>query len=86
MKVIAKASLLPAQREYLHKVMTILDVKEQHARILLIHYRWDVERLLDAFGDRGTDWLFSQAGVAIRSESTNSPVTICDVCADDDLN
>lgn len=84
-KLITEETLLPAQREDLRRVMDILSVKEQVARTLLIHYRWDFESLFLAFGERGSDWLYSQAGVAIRPESTNSIVTICSVCTDEDL-
>jgi ariadne-1 len=84
-KLITAETLLPTQREDLRKVMDILSIKEQVARTLLIHYRWDFETLFLAFGERGSDWLYSQAGVAIRPESTNSIVTICSVCTDEDL-
>eukprot|EP00253_Pinus_taeda_P018669 PITA_18669 len=85
-RLISQQTLLPSQREDLRKVMDILVVKEQFARTLLIHYRWDFARLFDAFVERGNDWLFSQAGIAIRPKSTNSLfVTIYIVCAEQDL-
>jgi ariadne-1 len=84
-KLITEETLLQAQREDLRKVMDILFLKEQVARTLLIHYRWDFERLFLAFGERGTHWLYSQAGVANRQESTNSIVTICSGCTEEYL-
>ena len=88
-RLISQETLLPAQREELSKVMDLLAVKEQLARTLLIHYRWDFARLVDAFVERGNDWLFSQTGVAITlPKSTNSQagVTDCIVCGDEDLS
>lgn len=58
--------------------MEILTIKEQCAR-------WDFQRLLDSYVERDVEWLFSQEGVANRPESTNFIVTICDVCAKEDL-
>jgi len=89
-KVITKASLLAAQREDLHKVMEMLGLKEQHARTLLIHHRWDVERLLAVLVDKGKDCLFSQAGVtlleAMDSHPTSLPsVVTCHICIEDKM-
>ncbi|KAK6136797.1 hypothetical protein DH2020_029467 [Rehmannia glutinosa] len=52
-KVITKESLLAAQREDLRRVMDLLSVKEHHARTLLIHYRWDVEKLISVYVEKG---------------------------------
>eukprot|EP01018_Ginkgo_biloba_P032064 Gb_09093 [translate_table: standard] len=86
-KVITKASLLAAQREDLRKVMEMLGLREQHARTLLIHHRWDVERLLAVLVDKGKDWLFSEAGVTVL-ESSLCPqslpsVVMCNICMED---
>ncbi|XP_042404535.1 probable E3 ubiquitin-protein ligase ARI2 [Zingiber officinale] len=81
--VITKESLLATQKEDLRKVMELLALKEQHARTLLIHYRWDVERIFELLDQKGRDRLFSQAGVTVvdnKGLSTSvNPVT-CDVC------
>ncbi|GLJ22723.1 hypothetical protein SUGI_0428140 [Cryptomeria japonica] len=89
-KVITKASLLAAQREDLHKVVELLRLKEQHARTLLIHHRWDVEKLLSVFVDKGSDRCLSEAGVMVleptSSCSTSLPSSVlCEICMDDKL-
>ncbi|RWR76941.1 putative E3 ubiquitin-protein ligase ARI2 isoform X2 [Cinnamomum micranthum f. kanehirae] len=86
-QVITKESLLVAQREDLRKVMDLLTISEKHARTLLIHHRWDVERLLAVLVEKGRDQLFSKAGVTIVERNDlaclqSSPVT-CNVCIDD---
>ncbi|KAK4401581.1 putative E3 ubiquitin-protein ligase ARI1 [Sesamum angolense] len=64
-KVITKESLLAAQREDLRRVMELLSVREHHARTLLIHYRWDVEKLIAVYVEKGKSCMFSEAGVSV---------------------
>ncbi|KAL3637640.1 hypothetical protein CASFOL_018511 [Castilleja foliolosa] len=40
------------KKEDLRRVMDLVSVKEQHARTLLIHYRWDVEKLIAVYIER----------------------------------
>ncbi|CAD5318628.1 unnamed protein product [Arabidopsis thaliana] len=89
-KVITKESLLAAQREDLRRVMELLSVKEHHARTLLIHYRWDVEKLFAVLVEKGKDSLFSGAGVTLlenqscdSSVSGSSSMMSCDICVED---
>ncbi|KAH0467384.1 hypothetical protein IEQ34_004622 [Dendrobium chrysotoxum] len=63
--VITKESLLAAQKEDLRKIMELLALSEQHARTLLIHYRWDVERIFELLEQKGKDRLFSEAGLTM---------------------
>lgn len=68
--------------------MELLSVREQHAHTLLIHYRWDVEKLTAIFVDRDRDYLFSQAGVPLdQSQDVGSLVSssnvMCTVCWED---
>ncbi|XP_010526933.1 PREDICTED: probable E3 ubiquitin-protein ligase ARI2 [Tarenaya hassleriana] len=90
-KVITKELLQLAQREDLQRVMDLLLVKEHHARTLLIHYRWDVEKLFAVFVEKGEDSLFAAAGVSIaehqQGNSVLSPSTTmtCDICVEDHL-
>ncbi|XP_020095693.1 probable E3 ubiquitin-protein ligase ARI2 isoform X3 [Ananas comosus] len=87
-RVITKESLLAAQREDLRKVMELLALREQHARTLLIHYRWDVERIFELLEVKGRERLFLEAGVsAIENKgrvlsSSPCPIT-CNVCFDE---
>ena len=67
--------------------MDLLTLSEKHARTLLIHHRWDVERLLAVLVEKGRDQLFSKAGVTIVEHNDlarlqSSPVT-CDICIED---
>lgn len=87
-KVITKESLLSAQREDLGRIMDLLSVKEHHARALLIHYGWDVEKVLAVLVEDGIEKLFAAAGVKVvehddlLSFQFSSTVT-CNICFDD---
>ncbi|XWS55265.1 hypothetical protein CRYUN_Cryun10bG0160400 [Craigia yunnanensis] len=88
-KVITKESLLAAQREDLRRVMDMLSLREHHARTLLIHYRWDVEKLLAVLVEKGKADLFASAGVSVvESEDTGTSVSssstsMCDICIEE---
>ncbi|XP_044508823.1 probable E3 ubiquitin-protein ligase ARI2 isoform X2 [Mangifera indica] len=71
-KVITKESLLVAQREDLKRVMDLLSLREHHARTLLIHHRWDVEKLLAVLVEKGKASLFSDAGVPVNEDTGSS--------------
>ncbi|XP_051147152.1 probable E3 ubiquitin-protein ligase ARI2 isoform X3 [Andrographis paniculata] len=86
-KVITRESLLAAQREDLRRVMELLSVREHHARTLLIHYRWDVEKLISVCVERGRSFMFSQAGVTVEhidlDPLESSSMVMCNICMDD---
>ncbi|CAN7048308.1 hypothetical protein IGI04_025630 [Brassica rapa subsp. trilocularis] len=87
-KVITKESLLAAQREDLRRVMELLSLKEHHARTLLIHHRWDVEKLFAVLVEKGKDFLFSGAGLALAEDDptfspSSSMMLTCDICVED---
>ncbi|CAK7347658.1 unnamed protein product [Dovyalis caffra] len=89
-KVITKESLLAAQREDLRRVMDLLSLKEHHARALLIHYRWDVDKVLQLLVDKGKERLYADAGVTITdhsdlAQSQSSSSVECGVCFDNVL-
>lgn len=90
-KVITKESLLAAQKEDLRRVMDLLSLKEHHARTLLIHYRWDVERLFAVFVERGKAKLFSEAGVSMveYQDADTVPSSLstimCEICIEEVL-
>ncbi|XP_041015754.1 probable E3 ubiquitin-protein ligase ARI2 isoform X1 [Juglans microcarpa x Juglans regia] len=83
-KVITKESLLAAQREDLRSVMEMLSLREHHARTLLIHYRWDVERLVAVLVEKGKACLFAEAGVTVVGhqdlDSSLHSIVMCDIC------
>ncbi|KAK9286988.1 hypothetical protein L1049_015396 [Liquidambar formosana] len=85
-KVITKEFLLAAQRDHLHRVMDLLSVKEHHARTLLIHHRWDVEKLVAVYVEKGKPCLFAEAGVTVvehRDPGSPSSTVMCDICIED---
>lgn len=87
-KVITRKSLLVAQREDLRRVMDLLSLREHHARTLLIHYRWDVERLFAVLVEKGKTCLFAEAGVTVPEEvdvgsSVSSSTVMCDICIEE---
>ncbi|KAM7474962.1 hypothetical protein LguiB_022205 [Lonicera macranthoides] len=90
-KVITKESLLAAQREDLRRVMELLSLREHHARTLLIHFRWDIERLLAVLVEKGKTSLFAQAGLPMLEERyelddtrvSSSSTAMCNVCMED---
>ncbi|KAJ4716447.1 RBR-type E3 ubiquitin transferase [Melia azedarach] len=86
-KVITKESLLAAQREDLRRVMDLLSLREHHARTLLIHYRWDVEKLLAVLVEKGKASLFAEAGVTVKEDANSSPpfssTVMCEICMED---
>ena len=76
------------QREDLRRVMELLTLKEHHARTLLIHHRWDVEKLFAVLVEKGKDYLFSGAGLTLVEDdptfSPSSPMMMtCDICVED---
>ncbi|XP_057465857.1 probable E3 ubiquitin-protein ligase ARI2 isoform X1 [Actinidia eriantha] len=85
-EVITKESLLVAQREDLRRVMDLLSIREHHARTLLIHYRWDVEKLFAVLVEKGKTFLFAEAGVTLvgKHDLGSSPSTVmCNICIED---
>ncbi|KAK9113196.1 hypothetical protein Scep_020715 [Stephania cephalantha] len=86
--VIRKEHLLLAQMGDLRRVMDLLKLREQHARTLLIHYRWDVDRLVEVLAEMGKDRLFAQAGVILPGNTTtpllqSSSIITCNICMED---
>lgn len=73
------------QREDLRRVMDLLSVREHHARTLLIHYRWDVEKLIAVYVEKGKSCLFTAAGVTLveLSDPESSSTVMCIICMDD---
>ncbi|XP_049355455.1 probable E3 ubiquitin-protein ligase ARI2 [Solanum verrucosum] len=87
-KVIRKETLLAAQKEDLQRVMDLLSLKEHHARSLLIHYRWEVDKVFAVLVERGTEKLYAEAGVTLEGKDehtstlSTSEVT-CQICFED---
>ncbi|KAK6115416.1 hypothetical protein DH2020_007685 [Rehmannia glutinosa] len=84
-KVIRKESLLAAQKDDLQRVMDLLSLKEHHARTLLIHYRWDADKVFMVFVEKGKEQLYAEAGVSVvetnnLSSSNVSSKISCEIC------
>ncbi|VFQ72147.1 unnamed protein product [Cuscuta campestris] len=87
-KVITKESLLAAQREDLQRVMDLLSIGEHHARTLLIHHRWNVEKLFADLVEKGKSNLFAEAGVSVHENNNldhklSSPSLMCNICIEE---
>lgn len=71
----------------MRRVMELLSLREHHARTLLIHYRWDVERLIAVLVEKGKAFLFMEAGVSVvehQDPDSQLPTTVmCDICMED---
>lgn len=69
--------------------MDLLSLREHHARTLLIHYRWDVDKLLAVLVEKGKLCLFNDAGVPVvenegkDSSATFSSTVMCDICMEE---
>lgn len=80
---------MAAQKADLQSVMQFLPISEHNARVLLIEYRWNVEKVLDVLVDKGKDYLFAEAGISTSkredsaSSSSSSFSLTCCVCFDD---
>ena len=67
----------------------MLSLREHHARTLLIHYRWDVEKLLAVLVEKGKVDLFASAGVSgVENEDAGTSVlssstSMCDICIEE---
>ncbi|CAI9116644.1 OLC1v1017842C1 [Oldenlandia corymbosa var. corymbosa] len=87
-EVIRQESLLAAQKEDLQRVMELLSLREHHARTLLIHYRWNVDRVFTEFAERGEEWLYKTTGLPVKSSqnldnSMSTPEITCEICFDE---
>lgn len=69
-------------------MVELLSLGENHARTLLIHYRWDVEKLHAVLAEKGKSFLFAQAGITLDGSRVlhppdSSATTMCLVCMED---
>ncbi|KAJ3674045.1 hypothetical protein LUZ60_006037 [Juncus effusus] len=82
--VITQESLLAAQKEDLRKVTDLLSLTEHHARTLLMHHRWDVQRIFELLDRKGRNRLFAEAGITIKeNKRVVSGSITCQICFDE---
>ncbi|KAL6995612.1 carbonyl reductase (NADPH-dependent) ari1 [Sarracenia purpurea var. burkii] len=71
----------------LQRVMDLLSLKEHHARTLLIHYRWDVDKVCAVFVEKGNDELYKECGIVVGehndlSSLPSSSQLMCEICTE----
>nr|GEW72627.1 probable E3 ubiquitin-protein ligase ARI2 [Tanacetum cinerariifolium] len=64
-EVITEECLSAAQKEDMKTIMELLHLKEHHARTLLIHYRWDVNKVSEVLVEKGKERLCFEASVDV---------------------
>ncbi|CAH1454379.1 unnamed protein product [Lactuca virosa] len=87
-KVITKECVSTAQREDLQRVMDLLSLREHQARTLLIHHRWDVDKVFQVLVENGKDRLYTEACVMVPNDSNvsskhRSSIVLCEICLEE---
>ncbi|KFX98512.1 hypothetical protein O988_04306 [Pseudogymnoascus sp. VKM F-3808] len=86
-KVYHPEDIQKQQDELIDEVNMILDLKKEDAAILLRHFRWNKERLIEDYMDRPKKVL-EDAGLGPRSEGPPTlqviPGFVCDICCEDE--
>lgn len=88
-KVITKECLSNAQSKDLKTVMDLLTLREHHARTLLIHHRWDVDKVIQVYVEKGKERLYAEACVMIHDDDDNlssrhrSSIAFCEICLEE---
>lgn len=68
--------------------MDLLSLKEHHARSLLIHYRWEVDKVFAVLVERGPEMLYAEAGVTLEGKdqptfTLSATEVTCQICFED---
>lgn len=86
-KVFEPADIQHQQDEMINEVNMILDLSKEDAAILLRHFRWNKERLLEDYMDR-RDKVLEAAGLlstsSIPPQLEVIPGFVCDICCEED--
>lgn len=71
----------------MRRIMDVLSLKEHLARTLLIHYRWDVDKVIAVLVEKGKDKLYAEAGVTVLGNDclpSELPSTVmCIICIEE---
>ncbi|WVZ59858.1 hypothetical protein U9M48_009950 [Paspalum notatum var. saurae] len=74
-------------QEDLSMVMGVFNIKQHHARALLIHYRWNTDCLNDHLERKGQERMLMEAGVVLPQQESSSNKkqlrVTCNVCFED---
>jgi len=85
-KVFQPADIQRQQDELINEVNMILNISKEEAAILLRHFRWNKERLIEDYMDKGHQVL-EAAGLAHLSarppKLETIPGFVCDICCED---
>uniref|UniRef100_A0A6B2L001 RBR-type E3 ubiquitin transferase n=1 Tax=Arcella intermedia TaxID=1963864 RepID=A0A6B2L001_9EUKA len=73
------------QMEAIQKVRGILAISIPSARILLMRYKWNVERLMEIYTDKGKEQVYQDAGICEQEtkESNEKGTFECPICAEE---
>ncbi|KAM0363761.1 hypothetical protein ACHAPZ_008895 [Fusarium culmorum] len=86
-KVYEPSDIQSQQDEMIGEVNMILDMQKEDAAILLRHFRWNKERLLEDYMDR-PEKVMEAAGLSSTTSSSPKleviPGFVCDICCEDD--
>jgi ariadne-1 len=67
-----------AQQNYLLAVMNLFDIKQHHARAVLMRYPWRTETIMDEMDRKGQERMLTEAGVVVVPRQQNDAVAACD--------
>ena len=71
----------------MRRIMDLLSLKEHLARTLLIHYRWDVDKVIVVLVEKGKDKLYAEAGVTVSEHDNLSSelpsMVMCIICIEE---
>ncbi|PNY27588.1 E3 ubiquitin-protein ligase dbl4 [Tolypocladium capitatum] len=85
-KVHDPSDIQQQQDDMINEVNMILDMRKEDAAILLRHFRWNKERLLEDYMDR-PETVLEAAGLASNSAALSKleaiPDFVCDICCED---
>ncbi|KAH7155203.1 hypothetical protein B0J13DRAFT_220603 [Dactylonectria estremocensis] len=86
-KVFEPSDVQHQQDDMINEVNMILDMRKEDAAILLRHFRWNKERLLEDYMDR-PEKVLEAAGLSSNSSTLpkleSLPGFMCDICCEDD--
>ncbi|KAK8138036.1 putative ring-finger protein Ariadne-1 [Apiospora sp. TS-2023a] len=86
-KVYSPGDIQKQQEEMMNEVNMILEMSKEDAAILLRHFRWNKERLIEDFMDN-SDKVVEAAGIVTSVANPPQLETLsefmCDICCDDD--
>lgn len=86
-KILSMEELVDTQQESICKVSELVQLGSPEARILLMSYSWDVEKLMNQFFELGRDVICKKAGIVVTEDSLDKAkqdeIITCDGCCDD---